>query len=618
MATVSAGHQLYLYGLFVSEVGAGRQVALSRIEETLAANDIMPCDLDCETVRELLEQLDSFVRLTVFKKGRVYATVLAQPAWDEALERLQNEDANKRTSANGAKSWKRKKGKGNLQPVKPRPKNRPKPAQEEEEAEAEAESEVIEKTVAEPAESEVIDKTVAEPAEESAAVEEPSGGDILRDAPAPQPSLQGAEDLRESSGNGDIPRDAPSHDGPDAGGVPPLPESKPEPEPAPEPAPVPEPAPEPASVPEPAPAPAPVPEPEPTAITSQQAHPHSFAQQVQLNNEHLGALYAILPLDVDPMTLLDEDWRVARSTASYFQRNGTVTFPLRYARNADGKPVEVSMRRAAPSASGKRWFVTGVHANKNVGFDGLPQTGTNASRELAQFAALGPWKDLVRKLNKLRDPGIGPTNDDELQEYLSITFHRVRLENKLTTYANGSRLAFDTGILTPDAQQILMCFTAFASGERQHADNTATHPGDIAWRFDDFYTPEDAQLDAPAPEPARYLTSLSQISIDLEAGVQIRKGLLAAHGPRLFEAVQTALRRTRRDYRLGTPAYDPVRNQLDLLLPLCLEHDDRVDHALVLTTNHEQRHVASAVLPLERAAACARVISFELPRWLEA
>ncbi|MDO4806597.1 MAG: DUF3825 domain-containing protein [Coriobacteriales bacterium] len=556
MATVSAGHQLYLYRLFVLEVGVGRQVTLSRMEEVLASDDILPCDLGYETVRELLEHLDAFIRLTVFKKGRVYATVLAQPEWDDALEKANKDDTQKRTSDKGAKSWKRKKGKGALQPIRPRPKNRPKPE--------EAEITTAEECKPDPTGVELLAES--EPTEAAPVAEaEPAGTEPGASVTEPKPVT------------------APK----------PTEETKPAPS-----------------------------TPEPATTNSQQAHPFSFAEQVHIGNEQLSALYAILPLDVDPITLLDEDWRVARSTSSYSQLDGVITFPLRYARGAEGEFVEVSMRRGAPSASGRRWFVTNILGAQNVGLSGLPAVGSDAARELAQFAALGPWDDLVSQLNELRAPAFGPADNDELQEYLSVTFHRVRLENKLVTYDSGRRLAFDTGLLTASAQSIIMCFLAFEYGDRLHADGSASHPGDMAWRFEAFRTAEDAELDAPAPEPALYITSLSHLVIQAEANVRVKKSLLLAHGQRLANAIDVAIRRVRRDYRLGTPAYDPIRNQLNLLVPLCLESDAGADYALVLVPEEghdigaEQHFEASAVLSLEHAAACARVVSLELPSWL--
>ena len=63
-------------------------------------------DLGFESTRELLEELDDCIKLTVFKGGRLYATVIANEAWDTALAK--GED--KPRAAKGAKqSYKKKK-----------------------------------------------------------------------------------------------------------------------------------------------------------------------------------------------------------------------------------------------------------------------------------------------------------------------------------------------------------------------------------------------------------------------------------------------------------------------------------------------------------------------------
>ena len=79
MSRITAGNRLYLYRLFKNQIGTGRQERIQRFEEVLAADDIAPDDLDCKDVTELLGALDDMVKLTVFKKGRTYATLLASP-----------------------------------------------------------------------------------------------------------------------------------------------------------------------------------------------------------------------------------------------------------------------------------------------------------------------------------------------------------------------------------------------------------------------------------------------------------------------------------------------------------------------------------------------------------
>ena len=103
--TLSLGNHIYLYRLLRDAIGCGKQTFMTQVEEALAAGDMTACDLGFESTRELLEELDDCIKLTVFKGGRLYATVIANEAWDAALAK--GEDKPK--AAKGAKqSYKKK------------------------------------------------------------------------------------------------------------------------------------------------------------------------------------------------------------------------------------------------------------------------------------------------------------------------------------------------------------------------------------------------------------------------------------------------------------------------------------------------------------------------------
>lgn len=83
--TLSLGNHIYLYRLLRDAIGCGKQTFMTQVEEALAAGDMTAYDLGFESTRELLEELDDCIKLTVFKGGRLYATVIANEAWDAAL-----------------------------------------------------------------------------------------------------------------------------------------------------------------------------------------------------------------------------------------------------------------------------------------------------------------------------------------------------------------------------------------------------------------------------------------------------------------------------------------------------------------------------------------------------
>lgn len=78
--TLSLGNHIYLYRLLRDAIGCGKQTFMTQVEEALAAGDMAAYDLGFESTRELLEELDDCIKLTVFKGGRLYATVIANDA----------------------------------------------------------------------------------------------------------------------------------------------------------------------------------------------------------------------------------------------------------------------------------------------------------------------------------------------------------------------------------------------------------------------------------------------------------------------------------------------------------------------------------------------------------
>ena len=75
--TLSLGNHIYLYRLLRDAIGCGKQTFMTQVEEALAAGDMTAYDLGFESTRELLEELNDCIKLTVFKGGRLYATVIA-------------------------------------------------------------------------------------------------------------------------------------------------------------------------------------------------------------------------------------------------------------------------------------------------------------------------------------------------------------------------------------------------------------------------------------------------------------------------------------------------------------------------------------------------------------
>ena len=507
MPKINPGNRLYLYQLLSRELGMRRQTLLPRAEEALRADGLCPEDLGCEDMRSLCEQLSEFIKLTVFKKGYVYVTVVENEEYDRALAKLSDGAGEK--GATSGKPWKRKRGAKALKPVKPRHVER---VVEEIAAEPEVEAEIVAET-----------ETELEPISEAASETE---------------SVAGAE--AEAGIEPDAAVEAPHE-----------PEREPEPEPEPEhapsisltitymPEPEPKPAPEPASE-EPVAA-----GPAPTAPRIQSDLPQDFHADVRCSSEQLSILYQVLPSDVDPMATLEEDFRIARSTGALEGTRSNVRFALRYLQPDGVTPVCVTLRRSARAVAGKRWALTEVDAGNldDVNLDGLAETEHGAWRALAgnadamdpermfaQAVAIGSWDDALQQLAQLAATEDWGSDRDVLRDYLTMTFARVHAQNALATSPDGGHAEFDTRLLT-------------AAGEPIYA-HLSKLAGDIPWQLDEFSTSGTAL-------PVQYVSSLYEMTFDSSLSAP------SFLGRALVE----------RNPRLATPAYDPISNRVVLLVP---------------------------------------------------
>ena len=576
MAKITAGNALYLYRLLGQELGVGKQTSMARVAEVLEADGIWPEDLGCADVRALCEALTDFVKVTAFKKGQVFATVVRNEELDRMLERAGEPTAAEKAAAKG-KPWKHRKGTKAVKPQKPRhvekpaavePEPEPEPVTEpvaDEESQAEA---VVEKIAG----VEVASEPIIEPAPEPVEEPEPEPTAEPEASQEPEPEPEPAPAAPEPSIKLTITFD-------------------PDPEPDPEPEPVPATEPEPVSPVTPTPAPAPAP------ARPERAHadlPQDFYADVRCPDEQLSTLYQLLPADVDPMATLEEDFRLARSTHALEGTRSNVTFPLRYQR-ADGSPVTVTLRRTARAQAGKHWTLAEVtgDAPETVGLEGLSRrvegawrafasdedaaAATSPEDELARYAVLGSWDRLLADLAGAAEAENWGTDLHVLKDFLTMTFHRERLQGRLVVTDDGSSAAFDTGLLSPEGEPICAVLEP--------------RDGDIAWELACFSTNAYARAASYGAAPS------VQTVID---------ALLAANSMDLRRLAQ----RLARNPRTMTLAYDAVADEVRVLLP-------GKSDALVVDLSGNAAQVTGHV-SLEDAYSCARVVSSDQPGWLAA
>ena len=424
--TLSLGNHIYLYRLLRDAIGCGKQTFMTQVEEALVAGDMTAYDLGFESTRELLEELDDCIKLTVFKGGRLYATVIANEAWDAALTK--GEDKPK--AAKGAKqSYKKKKrGEKDLKAVRPKHVKRPEPeamvdAAPEPEPEAEIEIAIevtaeAETKIAATTDSEVISEQEAtaefneapkSTTEEAANQPETSAfqnsdvfGNEAEDDQSDEPADQGAT---ESAPEPETPQPAisltvvydpenanagittmastpieakPSVEAEDA----PQADAKTEtedtsvsveptdsavkPEPVSESTPVIESTSAPVydQIPAPAPAPAPaaVPAPAPAAPSIPEDFPVDFATEVFCPGPLLHQLSTYLPYGADTLGIVGEYYWIARERGTIEVARNRASFPLRYTQVGERHEVTVRIRRNTTGGLGATWAIDKVNA----------------------------------------------------------------------------------------------------------------------------------------------------------------------------------------------------------------------------------------------------------------
>lgn len=424
--TLSLGNHIYLYRLLRDAIGCGKQTFMTQVEEALAAGDMAAYDLGFESTRELLEELDDCIKLTVFKGGRLYATVIANEAWDAALAK--GEDKPK--AAKGAKqSYKKKKrGEKDLKAVRPKHVKRPEPepvAEVAPEPEPEPEIEVaIEVTVE--AETEITATTDSEVISKQEATTE------LNEAPKPTPEEAASQPEAPALQNSDVfgdeaeddqPEEPTEQDAAEAASEPEAPQpaisltvvydpenanagittmastpveakssvedenatqvevetaaadapatvepadSTIKPEATPEPAPViksvPTSACEQIPAPAPASAPAAAPAPAPAAPTIPEDFPVDFATEVFCPGPLLHQLSTYLPYGADTLGIVGEYYWIARERGTIEAARNRASFPLCYTQAGERREVTVRIRRNTTGGLGAAWGIDKVEA----------------------------------------------------------------------------------------------------------------------------------------------------------------------------------------------------------------------------------------------------------------
>jgi len=216
-----------------------------------------------------------------------------------------------------------------------------------------------------------------------------------------------------------------------------------------------------------------------------------------------------------------------------------------------------------------------------------------------------------------------------LRSYIRHTFRRLEeMDGGIVTSRDGENAAFNTGLVTPNQEEIYAFFRSNPRPDRQ------------PWRFLGFKKASDwdliEQFGSSPPPLANYFDDPSVLLYDKRCQLYINIDHVMEQIERfpkhlqanpyvarqlLISAEATTKKRVYRNYKTAVPQYyrDKGREgSVQLLLPICFEDPARADLALVVAkTEAGDSYRGSTVLTLDMAYNNARLLARPDNEWLQ-
>ena len=564
MAVIKQEHALYLYKLLKATIGVSKQTPLSTVESVLIEDDLAPQDFGFDDIRALMEACPDFIKITAFKKGYVYATLLTFDIFEAALVAGEK---NVEPQSNG-KPWKRRRGAKSIRALKPKhlvveaePEVEPEPeelpvTEESEESAVAEESEELSvaettvadvpsaETAAEEPKQETANEAAAEPAEaetlapeatetESPAPEQEMPEPVTSEPIVPEPTISltvtynpydGSDEEKTLEAAPSVLQQALNTTSSASAAT--TSES---------------PVSAPAINQNEAPAPAPT-------------YPADFEEELHVNNELLGILYQMAPVDANVLKQLEEDFKLAVSSRALISKGGTFTFNTRYKKPQTDEVITATIRKSKRGAL-RPWTLLEL----SVSASELQDQAVDVLRGLPK-SGIASWEKLPAAEKQLPiNPVDVVMNEAPVSDWNALS----------TTYLSDA----------PSLQAAQACLSAayvYRKNEQQL-----------------MHTDADFSLPVPGAAPLLF---------DPECGFDDDSPL-----------VQNALRAAKHGWRMAVELYNLSRHCVYLALPTS---DGEKPLALVFDASAEGPYHVVAALTIEEAYPLARIFSDGLPSWI--
>ena len=554
MAVIKQEHALYLYKLLKATIGVSKQTPLSTVESVLIEDDLAPQDFGFDDIRTLMEACPDFIKITAFKKGYVYATLLTFDTFEAALVAGEkNVEAQ-----NNGKPWKRRRGAKSIRALKPKhlvvevdpevEEPEELPVTEESEEPAVAETSAAEVPAADTAAEEPTQETATEEAAEPAEIEAPvqEAAQTETSAPeqempeteasepmVPEPTISltvtynpydGSDEEKTLEAAPSVLQQALNTTGSTAAASTSAPQNSVQ-----------------STGQEETSAPTPI-------------YPADFEEDLHVNNELLGILYQMAPVDANVLKQLEEDFKLAVSSRTLISKSGTFTFNTRYKKPQTDEVITATIRKSKRGAL-RPWTLMELSVSANE----LQNQTVDVLRGLPK-SGIASWEKLPAAEKQLPiNPVDVVMNEAPVSDWNALS----------TTYLSDA----------PSLQAAQACLSAayvYRKNEQQL-----------------MHTDSDFSLPVPGAAPLLF---------DSERGFDDDSPL-----------VQNALRAAKRGWRMAVELYNPSKHCIYLALPTS---DGEKPLALVFDASADGPYHVVATLTIEEAYPLAHIFSDGLPSWI--
>lgn len=283
-------------------------------------------------------------------------------------------------------------------------------------------------------------------------------------------------------------------------------------------------------------------------------YPADFEEDLHVNNELLGIMYQMAPVDANVLKQLEEDFKLAESSRSLISKGGTFTFNTRYKKPQTDEVITATIRKSKRGAL-RPWTLLEL----SVSADELHDQTVDVLRGLPK-SAIASWEKLPAAAKQLPvNPVDVVMNEAPVSDWNALC----------TTYLSDA----------PSLQAAQACLSAayvYRKNEQQL-----------------MHTDADFSLPVPGAAPLLF---------DPECGFDDDSPL-----------VQNALRAAKHGWRMAVELYNPSKHCIYLALPTT---DVGKPLALVFDTSAEGPYRVVATLTIEEAYPLARIFSDGLPSWI--